>query len=411
MRLAILAIAAFGVTMCGCAREHVVWYGRTPDRVTEVRVIERGKLQSVAFDGQLDAPHDAVGIEGLALTPAARAYPVLDGARWRIVRDGVMQEGAWDAVGDVRLSPNGRHLAFSVLEHGEWSVIADAVHGSPFVGIVRGSLFIDDRGRTSFAARRKDGVWVFDGGAIAGPFRVVRGLRRGRETEFVGVASDGERVFRSGVASEPFDEVTEWIEGGFVARRGDVVVVDVYGRREHEGGPAGALSIRGSHFAYVVDARDGERIVRDGHEEKVSYDAVLATAVAGDRFGCLARRGNDEIVAIDGVETGAWAWATPPIFSDDGSHWGYVASMGAGALVVTDRGRRAYDVVLTDTLAFDARGHTGAVVGFASNHSVWIAIDGAPRVRVDLEEWAGEALRTRHIDMRAWVRAELARLP
>jgi hypothetical protein len=78
---------------------------------------------------------------------------------------------------------------------------------------------------------------------------------------------------------------------------------------------------------------------------------------------------------------------------------------------VTDRGRTAYDVVLADTLAFDARGRLGAVVGYASNRSVWIAVDRKPQIRIDLEEWAAEALRTRHVDLRGWVRAELARSP
>ena len=407
MRTAFLAIV-----LASCTREHVVWYGRTPDRVTSVRVVERAHTQRVEIAGKPDAAHEAVGIEGLALTTASRAYPGLDRGRWRIVRDGRTQAGSWEAIGDVRLSPNGRHMAFSVLEHDAWSVIADGALSPAFTGIVRGTLQITDEGRASFAARRLDGAWLVDGAVVLGPFRAVRGLRRGAETSFVAVSADGERAFHDGKPSERFDEITEWLDGGYVARLADTTIIDVHGRRVHEGGPAGALSIRGDHFAYVKDERDGERIVRDGREEKVSWDAVLATALStNERFGCLVRRGRDELVLIDGVETGAWAWATAPIFSSDGAHWAYVASMGAGALVVTDRGRKAYDVVLVDTLAFDARGHAGAVVGYASNRSVWIAIDGSPRTRVDLEEWAGEALRTHHVDLRSWVRAELARVP
>jgi hypothetical protein len=397
------------VFLASCAPEHVVWYGKTPDRSTSVRVLERSGAQRVEIAGKSGEDHGAIGIEGLALTKASQAYPVLDGGRWRVVHDGKTLDGAWDAIGDVRLSPDGHHVAWSVLEKKQWTVMADGVRLTTFDGIVRGTLQIDDDGRASFVGKKDGLVWVADGKAMIGPQRAVRGLRRKGELAFVAVMPDGERVIEGGKSSERFDEVLEWIDGGFVARAGKRMIVEARGKRLHDGGPAGALSVHGDHFAYVVDDEGGERIIRDGRDEPAPWEAVLATSLGeNDRFACVARRGSDELVVIDGVETGAWAWATAPIFSDDGAHWAYVASMGAGALVVTDRGRTAYDVVLADTLAFDARGRLGAVVGYASNRSVWIAVDRKPQIRIDLEEWAAEALRTRHVDLRGWVRAELA---
>lgn len=176
---------------------------------------------------------------------------------------------------------------------------------------------MSDDGRASFVGKKNGLVYVADGPNMIGPQNAVRGLRRGKSVAFVAVMPDGECVVEDGKPSERFDEVLEW----------------------NDGGPAGALSIHGEHVAYVVDAKGEEHLVRDGNEELVRYEAVLATSLgARDRFALVARRGADEVVVIDGIETGAWA--TAPIFSDEGAHWAYVASMGAERWSATPRTAR-----------------------------------------------------------------------
>lgn len=448
MRRCLLAFAL----VCAACGEHVVWYGRAPDHATEVRVLERGGNQRVVVGGRADASHDAVGVEGLVFAGRARAYPVLDRGRWSIVRDGLAQPGSWEAIGDVRLSPDGRHLAFAALAGGQWSVHSDGVAGPPFQRLERRSLHVGDDGRTSYVAERADGVSVLDGERAMGPYRAIRGLHReGADLVWVARVAGGESVVRGARSSETFDTISEWVNGGFVGRRAGSYVVEILGRRAHAGTtPAGALAVSGSHYSFALDTPDSERLVQDGVVGEVSFDAVLSTAwtsagrlcfvaerggrvfvVAGsaepsgpwdsvgplvvsaarDRLAFVAHRGDDAIVVVDGIERGAWASASPPIFSADGARWAYVGSMGGGAVLVDDRGRKAFDVVLADTLVFDARERVGAIVGFASNRSVWVTIDRTPRVRVDLAEWVAEVQRAGTLDPRSWVEAELARAP
>jgi hypothetical protein len=56
------------------------------------------------------------------------------------------------------------------------------------------------------------------------------------------------------------------------------------------------------------------------------------------------------------------------------------------------------------------------VVGYASVRKTYVAIDGRPRLRFDLGEWAdaasqnaGRGVDRRAEQLRAWVRAELVR--
>ena len=106
MKLAVFALVL--ATACG---PKLVWHGKSPDRVRDLRVLERHG-QYIVLDGKRGRTYDGISIGALAFSADSRhlAYAARRGDHWRIVVDGREQQ-PFDGIGALRYSPDSAHLA------------------------------------------------------------------------------------------------------------------------------------------------------------------------------------------------------------------------------------------------------------------------------------------------------------
>lgn len=406
-----------------CARDFVVWRGRTPDRARDVRVVERGGAQRVVVAGVDREPHHAIGIEGIAMAGEHLAYPVLDGGRWSIVRDGVPSATTWDAIGEVAFDATGAHLAYAGARGSSWRVVVDGNEGTELTGVQRGTLGFDRAGAVVYVGWRGDEARVTHGASVGPAWDGVHDLRIDDDVAYVARQGAKERVVRGTDVSPAYDVVDELADGGWIARAGDVTAVVVGGKTVLESPLEGGLhhlAIGGGHWSVARRTERGEEVVRDGVAVVPMWDKVesIVTSSDGAHSGWIARRSGRAVVVVDGEERGAWLGARALRIGKAGDY-AYVGSMGGGAVVVTDHDRAAFDVVIEDSLVVSADGrHWAAIVGYASVRRTYVAVDGRPRARFDLGEWvdagaqiAGAHAEARNAQLRRWVAAELGRTP
>jgi hypothetical protein len=211
----------------------------------------------------------------------------------------------------------------------------------------------------------------------------------------------------------------------------------------------------GRHAAHVAHHAGKAHVVVDG-EEGPSYDAIrgLRYAPSGDRLVYAARRGANEGIVLNGVVRQWHDSVEAPVFSSDGSRWGYiahdsgrstvvvdeaivareesatdlvlsgatrrtayVARRGDEAAVVDDRGRHAFDLIVTGTLQFLADGSRWVcLAGDDQQRKVRVVVEGLETSRaLDWSEIARLLKREPSVQsLREWVAAEgeaMARTP
>ncbi|CAN5669632.1 hypothetical protein BH09MYX1_BH09MYX1_36440 [soil metagenome] len=409
--------AAALLLSCSCASEYVVWRGHAPDRATDIRVVERGGSQRLIVGGVAQTPHRAVGIDAIAMNGGHVAYAVTDGAGWSVTRDGAASTSSWDAIGDVVLDQAGTHLAYVAARGGSFCVVLDEMPGARFEAIDRGTLAIDRTGQPVYVGWRKEKAYVVEGGSLGPAWDTVHDLRVEGAVVYVGRDGNEERVVSGSAISPPYEAIDELEGDGYLARRGEDTIAVVHGRKVATGSLHG-LAVGGSSWAVAMKQGDDEVVFRDGAvvSERFTTISAIALSPAGDRAAWVGERAGRATVVVDGVGRGTWAWARAlRLTANDG--FAFVGSMGAGAVVVTHRGRAAFDVVVEDSLVVSADGnHWACVVGYQSTRTTYVAVDGKPRIRFDLGEWTdtaalnvGRGTARRIAQLQAWVRTELDR--
>jgi hypothetical protein len=388
----------------------VLWHGHTADRTEEIRVVESHGEQRVRLGERELSPHGAIGVEALVIQGRRVAYPALDGKTWRVVVDDTPQARGWDGIGTIAWSPDG-HMAYAAVTGNRWFVVDAGTPGEAFDAVA--SLDFDSRGRTVYAGNvgGKVRVWV---GSEPGPeYKEVRRLTARPSVSYVAVGDDGEHMVQGGRASAAYDAIVEVTADGFIGRTKQGREVVAFGKTVGRG-EIHELATASGHYAYVRRSPTFEVALRDGEDDGRRWDLVESMSLSGDgeHWGYVGRQGPDAVVVIDGVVKDRWARARAPVFAERGGEFGYVASMGAGVVVVTSRSRHAFDVLLEDSLVLSADGsHWAAVGGFDSVRRLYEIKDGRPRVRFDLDEWLAERLRQSPVDaavrLRDWLAADL----
>ncbi len=466
--VAVLAVIALGA--CG---PKLVWHGKSPDRLHDVRVVER-RGQFVEHDGRRGPVFDGIAIGALAFSPDSKrlAYAASRGASWRLVVDG--REGPpFSAIGAVVFSTDSKRVAYIAQRGRAWHVVIDGAIGPAFDALVAGSLtFSGDGTRVAYVGERGGKHHAIIDGVVGRPFAAMRPIQFSADSAHVGylarVSDDASVAVVDGVVGSAFatvESLTFAAMGGRVAyvaqtREGWHAVVD------GSAGPAWdlvrglAFSGDGSHVAYVARrAQADTRVVVDG-VEGATYTGVrpssLVFAPGATEPTFVAQRDLRFFVVHGGVDGVAFDDVRTPVWNRDGSHWAYVGTLGArqtlvvdgvegvrerwigdvvfaaggsrlayvvrrgpNVAVVVDGTEHVFDIVLDGTLAFDADGrHWGCIAGTRASRRFDVIVDGVATSVVDVNETIDLAIRaaaagtmSRDGDrvLRAWVNADLAK--
>lgn len=457
----------------------VVWFGKSPDRRHEARIIERSGEQRVRVDGRDEKAFDGIAVEALEWSPDGRhlAYAAQRGNSWLVVRDG--KEGAeYDGIGEIVWSEGGGSLAYAAQRGNSWHVVFNGREGPPFDAILAGSIRPSPDGKhIAYAAERQGSIFVFEfvsidieDGRLFGPFDGVGKLAWSADrTIFVARRGERARLVVGGSELAEHDAITEVALSSkgsrfaYAAANGNNSFV-IEGNTSHPPFDRVAdllFSLDGRHLAYIAGRGDGdERVVKDGvlgpqfdviqrgslvfspDGERLAYvgrRAEMAHAVLngvsgppfrridapvfggnGERFGYVGRRKKRSIVVIDGRESIPYEWAGDLVFSPDGKRHAYLAHRNGQPMVAHDDRRSAFDFVIEGSLVFGAGGdHWACIIGIASARRLYIAVDGTPRVPVDLEELTAALMKpvptarggaVTSTMLRTWVSAELDKI-
>ncbi len=451
--LGLLALLASGCT-------HLVWYGHSADRRHVAAVIEEGGTQRVRFDA-VDGPRvKGVALEGLVLGADGHlAYPAqLESGRWVVFHDGAPGP-EFDGLGAVRLSPDGRHVAYAAQREGGWHVVHDGVVGERFEALFPDALGFGASGRLAYVGQRGSQAFVVVDGRASEGWDAVGALQwspDGRAVAFLARRGAAAFAVVDGVPRGPFAGVAAHHFGP-----PEVLVVDDGGWRvQVDGVPSevvsavGAVHVEAGRVAWLA-RRDGQAWVRDGDAAHGPYDAVQP-ALARDATGALvfaAKRGDGwhvsrgaevtgpwvkvedvqvrgahlgfvgvrverDVVVHDGRELASWDWAGSLALSPDGTRVAYLARRGAASRLVVDGVEHPVDLAVEGTVAFSRDGRrVGCVTGERAKRRLRFTFDDGTSRPLDFEELVAaaalaprDALPAADADLlRRWVAAELER--
>lgn len=451
------AVALVALLGSGCT--HLVWYGHSDDRRHVAAVIEEGGTQRVRFD-TVDGPRvKGVALEGLVFGADGHfAYPAQVPAGWVVFHDG-MPSAAFEGIGAVVLSPDGRHVAFAAQRSGGWYVVHDGVVGERFEALFPGSLRFGPGGQLVYAARRGEASFVVVEGRVSESWdgvgrvefspdgrRVAWLARRGQQAfvvvdgaprgPFAGVAAHhfgppevavvdegGWRLLRDGVPSEAFSAIgAVHVEAGRVAapvrRHGQGWVLDGAELR----GPFEAVHptlARDDAGALVFAAKEGaDWFVFHGAARSGPWVQVEDLQVAGAHVAFLGVRAQRDVVVLDGQERSSWDYASSLSLSPTGARLAHLAKRGEAWRLVVDGAEHPVDLAIEGTVAFARSGRrAGCVTGDRLRRKLRFTFDDGTSRPLDFEELVAATARTARDELptpdpgllRRWVAAELER--
>jgi hypothetical protein len=240
--------------------------------------------------------------------------------RTRVTHNGATGK-AWESVGEMALSRDGRRCAYAALERGKWRVVADGAEGAPFDAI-RLPIFSPDGAHLAYQAMRGE-RWLL----------VVDGEVRGEtKTRYLDHAFGGDSSRLVFVDEVDGDE------------RGRLVVADLALKRKEvaaSGVSAFAMNDAGTRVAATVVGKDGKsvvalaldrpaRIERGGRYDEVS-DVVFG--VDGGTVAYYAERGGARFAVHEGREVplgDADLVGSPVVIPSRGGMAGLVSVPGGG---------------------------------------------------------------------------------
>ena len=309
-----------GAELTGCANTGSHIYDASRSHYAVVAHELSGK-QSMVVDGKPLWPCDQVGYPPIATVFSrdgkhfACAYKT--DKKWRVCVGGAPGP-AYDWVGYIAMSANGKHVAYVVKEGKEYSVMRDGKRAGPRFDDIH-DLVMSDDGKTSVCRARKGDKWqvLVDG----------KPGRKYSEILSLALSRDGKRLV-------------------FIAKNdaGSFVLVD---RGRQSTGYARvdsvALSPDGKKVLFVAsDSSKGAKwyLVVDGKkipaEREYIYLDSLAFSPDGKRMGYAVRSVGMQAAVIDGKRGPISSLTSAITFSPDGKHAAYRRVHRDGEAIVLD---------------------------------------------------------------------------
>jgi hypothetical protein len=279
MRSALLALA---LAAAGCGPT-LIWSGRTPDRLHDVRVVRDSGLDYVVVDGQRRAAYHGVAGWSVALAPDHIAFAARVGARWTIVHDGRIGRETWDGIGELRLAADGS-LVYIAQRGRSWYVVARDGHGGhdllgPAVdAVLAGTLRIAGN-HIAYVGQRGPKVHAVVDGQLGPAYDGIGQLS---------LAADGRIAYAARINLEAHAVID-----GAVGPACD-------GIAQLQLGPYG-------HSAYVATFGDETRLVIDG-EPGAAVESIRDIVFRDDgaHVAWLGRMGKLDVLALDDHPVATW---------------------------------------------------------------------------------------------------------
>jgi Tol biopolymer transport system component len=285
----------------------------------------------------------------------------------------------------MRVSPDGKHMAYGA-RRGDWVlVVADGVDGKQYDGIAQNSLiFSADSKRVAYVAIRGDRQLVVVDGEEGREYDGIgeNTITFGPDNKHIAyVAAYGDKQFVVVDGKEGKERISlknhsrlyispdlnhvayaDYTIGGKPR-----VVLDGAEGIEYDtiGGESIVFSPDSKHVAYVAERGNQRFVVLDGKEGKEYYGigtASIIFSLDSKHVAYVAARGDKRFcVVVDGLEGSSEydgiADKTPFIaFSPDSKHVAYAAIRGGRQLVVVDGVEGTeYDGIISPTFSSDSR--------------------------------------------------------
>lgn len=421
--------AVIGVVLSGCGPGHV-WRDLSPDHRTEVEIVQEQGQSCIAIGKILHGCYDGLAVHGVTFSDDGSrvAYPVLRESHWRVVLDG--KEGpAWDGVSALTFSPGGERFVYAAVKDSVWRVVVDQTPGTSFDSLLSDSFAFDRSGRRfAYAGQRGDSVYAVIDGLITSGYEGIGTIRFGRNGEHVAFLArrrGGSQVVVDGVHHRLYEAISDLVFGpagelAYAVRRDAqwwVAVGDKWF------GPH--VSVR--HLAFRPVDGKVSYITGDGATERVVFGGVAGPwyrsvdppvfSQSGHLWGYVARDSTGSSVVLNGMASASEEWVGNLAINPDGSRFAYLVRRGEQTFVVDDRKTTAFDLALDGTLVFAGDGESWAcLAGIRDGRKLFVTVDGIETTRpFDWSEFGRLARRqvvtgsigfSKNDQLQSWVLAE-----
>jgi hypothetical protein len=334
-------------------------------------VARRDEQDRLVIDGVEKGAYEKIG--WLAYSPDGKrmALAVQVAGKWRLVLDGRLQKESYDELASERgyqaftFSVDSKHFAFQASVAGKQMMVID---GDTRKKTDKGlSKLLDQFPRNTF------GAFYFD---VNREPRQINGypvsddlVPAGRQEPVASVLRDGrlERLWVNGTLSKPYTDVSTYL---WCPIAGGVACVVKDGEKELmlAGGTEGKrydkisyfrVSPDGKHLAYVAHTGDQQVVVFDGTEGAPSPkidEYSLAFSPDGMHLAYRLPHDTGSSIVLDGKESPVYAFAYYPGFGPAGECY-YITDDGAThQAIVAGLPGSTYDRIFDYRLFFDAPG-------------------------------------------------------
>ncbi len=346
--IAALVLAVLGTAGCG---SRIAWEGMDPERVRVVEVVSEGSSSYVRVDGVPGPPFLGVSPHAMAWSPdgTRHAYAATDGTHWYVV-EGARIFGPWQAVAELKFTPDGCSLVHAAESDQGWHLVRDGSPGPAYEAIFSESLTLHPSGLVAFAVRDGNAALVIVNGEPGPRFSSVGSMTvapDGTRVGYVGHRGDQAFLVVGGMVLGPFEAVAEYAwtapgtEPAFVARREGRWFVNALGREMGPFDGAGSLRVSedGETWAFVARSSDGDRIVRT-QGESPPFERVIPRSLVldptGDHYSLIAWDRGGMGVVMNGIRGPTSEVVRDLGFRPDGSGFGYLSWTAEGARAILD---------------------------------------------------------------------------
>ena len=390
-KLALLIISGFAAPLIASGATNP---GKTVRIARQSTEIDLGPVPTAGVIGQpfIDAHGWSYGL--VVQTPEGRSL-WLNGI-YGSVFDDFGEAPITDAglVFDYAFSPDGKRLAYSVGQGGQWRMVVDGQPEPPEEG-VRYPLFSPDNRHLAYVIQRKgkeyvqvDGVLGPECDTVCGPIRfspdgrrIAYAARRGKEVHMV--IDQKERWDWPDAGMPVFSPDSQHV--AYMIKGGCAVVDGVKGLElaaETWWGPVFSTDSR--HFAYVAGTWSATPIRHstafiDGQSLRLPAQGtnVLDVFFSPDlkRWACTFERNGKKEVYVDGQFGRAYDSVYGLQFSGDGSRYAYLGRQGECWWMVVDTKAEAEVSINSSGPRFSPNGRRLAYVA-GCGPGWWMMIDG-----------------------------------
>jgi Tol biopolymer transport system component len=354
----------------------------------------------VALGGQLPQNLEELPLLPAPLRPELPPDPDLpEPTKYRLVTKETLVAAGIPSAAEISpvISPDGKHVAFSVLrgatlkaDEGNQRMVIDGRIGMDFTAVGR-PVFSPDSKRVAYTATVGLNSFIVAGDWQSKLYRWTGEPRFSPDSKRVAFAAEVEAK-QVMVVGEEAGKPYRFIHStplfspdgrrlAYVARQAEKQFVVVDGREGADFDWIGEMvfSPDSRRFAYLGASAGNQVVVADG-EPANHYDEVgnIVFSPDGARLAHWARRGAKWFVVENGVEAEACErLAIGPYFSPDGKHTAYAATRGAKVFLVRDgeQTELPYQAVAKGTPLFSPDSKRLAFAG-ARDGKYFVVVDG-----------------------------------